>query len=120
LEKGQEGFADEPQHLGSGLDNADAPLADVGEDGILCRPPPCLLPLRHGCGEIQEPSDTIWKSAAIDADLTRPAQLFRIAQGSHRTALPVGQTRCLKSQTLHTGFSVDLSLQLSHRRPVTL
>jgi hypothetical protein len=78
LEKSQEGFTDEPHHVGSGRGDADAPLADAGENGIACLPPPSLLPLRHGGGEVEEPPNTIRESAAIDGDLTRPAQLFHV------------------------------------------
>ena len=73
MEKGQEGFADESHHVGSGCGDADAPLANAGEDGIACLPPPGLLPLRHGRGEVEEPPNTIRESAAINGDLTRPA-----------------------------------------------
>ena len=69
LPQGEHGFADEAEHVTHRRDQAKRLLADAVEEGLSDGLPPRPLALRHGGGEVQQPSQPLGQPLLVHHDL---------------------------------------------------
>ena len=98
--QGEHGVAHEPEQVPHRREQAQRLLADPDEEGFADGRPARPLALRHGGGEVHQPSHPVGQPVLVHHELALRPEGQEVEQDGDKAAVPAGQVRGLKRQAL--------------------